>query len=321
MNITHPENRLAYFPITMYSSVMGLTGLAIAYQKALHFFAFPRFVFFILLAVAFTVFLIITVLYSVKAWRYPEEVEKEFNHPVKLNFFAAFSISLLLQSIAFYAVIPFLGAALWFAGTIIHAALTFYAFSVWINRQFEITHKNPAWFIPIVGNILVPVVGVDLMPKEVSLYFFSVGFFFWIVLSSIVFFRLIFNNVLPEKFLPTLFIFIAPAAVGFIAYIRLSASFDMFAGFMLSIALFFSFLMLTMTGTFVKIKFFVSWWAFTFPLTALSIAFQLAYALTGSKVYAAVGLISLAVATAVVLLVSYKTVVQIHLKKICVEEN
>lgn len=48
----------------------------------------------------------------------------------------------------------------------------------------------PAWFIPVVGNIIVPLAGVRFAPAEVSWFFFSIGLVFWIVLLAIVMYRL-----------------------------------------------------------------------------------------------------------------------------------
>jgi len=51
-------------------------------------------------------------------------------------------------------------------------------------------------------------------PADVSWFFFSLGLFFWPVLTAILFYRLIFHGSLPERFMPLCFIFIAPPAVG-----------------------------------------------------------------------------------------------------------
>jgi tellurite resistance protein TehA-like permease len=44
---------------------------------------------------------------------------------------------------------------------------------------YSITSKihfmNPAWFIPVVGNILIPIAGVEYMPKAFSFFYFTVG--------------------------------------------------------------------------------------------------------------------------------------------------
>lgn len=312
--------RIKHFPIPFFAVVMGLSGLAIAYQKAYHLFAFPKIIYEILLFAAAAAFVVITVFYLTKAFLFFEEVKTDFFHPIRINFFAAVSISMLLLSIGFYFYYPLVAMVLWAFGTLIHLFMTFYVVSFWIRHNFEIAHTNPAWFIPIVGNVLVPVVGVDFIPKEVSLYFFSVGMFFWLVLGTIIFYRIVFHHQLPQKFIPTLFIYIAPPAVGFVAYMRMFGAFDMTAMFLLNMALFFTVLLFFMGRSFTGLKFFISWWAFTFPLDAVAIAFMSAYQATGSFFYEALGFVFLAVATLVVSYVAFITVVNIRKKEICVEE-
>ena len=313
-------DRIKHFPIPFFAVVMGLSGLAIAYQKAHHLFAFPKIIYEILMFSAAFVFVVVAFFYLLKAFLFFDEVKSDFFHPIRINFFAAVSISMLLLSICFYSYFPPLSMVLWAFGALLHLFMTFYVVSFWIRNNFEIVHTNPAWFIPIVGNVLVPVVGVDFMPKEVSLYFFSVGMFFWLVLGTIIFYRIVFHHQLPQKFIPTLFIYIAPPAVGFIAYMRIFGAFDFTAMVLLNMALFFTVLLFFMGRSFTGLKFFISWWAFTFPLDAVAIAFMSAYQAGGSVVYKALGLLFLGVTTLVVGYVAVITVINIKKKEICVEE-
>jgi tellurite resistance protein len=48
-------------------------------------------------------------------------------------------------------------------------------------------------------------------------------------LFAIILNRIIFHNQFAPKFMPTLFILIAPPAIGFISYIKLTGSLDFFA--------------------------------------------------------------------------------------------
>ena len=312
--------RIKHFPFAFFAVVMGLRGLAIAYQKAHHLFGAPKIIYELLMFSALAAFIVIATIYLTKTILFFEEVKIDFMHPIRINFFAAISISLILLSIAFYFYFPLFSIILWTFGSAIHLFMTFYVVSFWIRHNFEITHTNPAWFIPIVGNVLEPIVGVDFMQKEVSLYFFSIGIFFWFVLGTIIFYRIIFHHQLAQKFMPTLFIFIAPPAVGFVAYMRIFGAFDFTAMFLLNMALFFTVLLFFMGKSFLGLKFFISWWAFTFPLDAVSIAFMSAYQITSSVIYMTLGLLLLAIASLVVGYVAATTIINIKRKEICIEE-
>jgi tellurite resistance protein len=88
-------------------------------------------------------------------------------------------------------------------------------------KDMDIKSMNPLWFLPIVGNMIAPIAGVKLGYTEFSLFMFSIGFILWGVLFTVIINRIIFHNSLPQKLLPTLFILIAPPAIGFISYTTL----------------------------------------------------------------------------------------------------
>lgn len=305
----------------MYAIIMGLSGLTIVFGKFYHLQWLPRIFFDIMLFFTFGLFLVITVLYGLKAMKHADEVKADFQHRVRINFFSAISISFLLLSIAFMSFWPFLSMILWWLGVILHTYFMLHTISFWIQHNFEIQTMNPAWFIPVVGNILVPIAGVEYMPKAFSFLYFSIGFFFWIVLFSIFLNRVVFHHQMPQKFIPTLFILIAPPAVGFIAYMRIAQSWDAFAIFLLFIGYFFVILLLFLYKSFKNLTFFISWWAFTFPLMAVTIASVVAYQISNAAIYKYLAFILFGIALFTVVFVAWKTIGKIRKSEICVNED
>jgi len=315
------EKKCKYFPITAFSIIMGLSGLTIALGKFYHMQWIPKLFHDISLFFTFALFLVFLVVYGRKTIKYTEEVIVDFSHKIRINFFSAISISFLLLSIAFMAYWPFLSLILWWVGLITHTYLMFYTISFWIQRNIDIKFMNPAWFIPVVGNMLVPIAGVEYMPKAFSFFYFASGFFFWIVLFVIFMNRVIFHHQLPQKFLPTLFILIAPPAIGFIAYIRITQSWDSFAIFLLLMAYFFVILIMFLYKSFHKLKFFISWWAFTFPLMAITIASVVAYQVSDMEIYKYLSFIFFAIAIVFMGFVIVKTAEKVKTGEICVKEE
>lgn len=315
------KEKLRYFPITSYSIIMGLSGLTIALGKFYHMQWLPKIFYDGLLFFTFVLFLVITFLYGLKAIRHFEEVKTDFKHRIRINFFSAISISFILLSIAFMTYWPFLSMVLWWTGLILHTLFMLHTISFWIQHNFEIHTMNPAWFIPVVGNILIPVAGVEYMPRAFSFLFFAVGFFFWIILFAIFLNRAIFHHQLPQKFIPTLFILIAPPAIGFISYIRIAQSWDSFAVFMLFMAYFFVALILFLFKSFKSLQFFISWWAFTFPLMAITIASVVAYQISNQIIYKYLAFILIVLAVLTVGFVAWKTIGKIRHGELCVNED
>ncbi len=315
-----PSNRLQFFPIMMFAIIMGLSGLTIVFQKADEILGFNLGIDTVLAQIDTVLFIGIVVVYLAKTVKYFSEVKKEFSHPVRINFFAASAISFLLLAIVYHPINHSIAFYCFVIGTVMQTFFTFYTISFWINKNMEVQHSNPAWFIPIVGNVLVPVAGAGMADVNLLMYYYAVGLFFWIVLTSILINRIIFHHQLAIKFVPTLFIFIAPPAVAFIAYVKMYGVFDMFASVLFNLALFFSFLLLFMYKNFLNLKFFISWWAFTFPLAAVTIASMLAFKMTQIALYSYFAYFFMFVTTLVVLIVAIRTIQHMMKKEICIAE-
>ncbi|WP_418185683.1 SLAC1 anion channel family protein [Aliarcobacter vitoriensis] len=315
-----PSNRLQFFPIMMFATVMGLGGLTLVFERLYATFNFPKIFATTLISITTILFFTLVFTYLLKIIKYKEEVIKELNHPVRINFFAASSISMLILSATYRDYYMEASEMFFYVGAILHIFFTFYTIRFWINSDFEIVHSNPAWFIPIVGNLIVPIAGMGFVDSQVLIFYFSIGIFFWIILFAIILNRVIFHKSFVAKFMPTMFILIAPPAIGFISYIKLNQTLDFFSQMLFSLAIFFVILLFFMYKNFLKIKFFISWWAFTFPMAAVSLSTILMYDLTRNSFYEILAYILSAMTTIIVLLVTFKTIEHILKKEICIME-
>lgn len=314
------KNRLKFFPVMMYAIVMGMSGLTIMYQKAAIWLAFPHIIGNSLLILTTAIFFIVSFIYIMKYFKYTMAIKKEFAHPVRINFFAAISISMLMLAIIYKEYYPLISASFWYPGAILHFYLTMHTIAYWINNNQELDHSNPAWFIPIVGNVLAPIAGVGFASQGILMYFFSVGIFFWMILFAVLLNRIIFHNQLAIKFMPTMFILIAPPAVGFIAYFKMFDVVDTFAIVLFNLALFFTLLVAFMYNNFIKIKFFISWWAFVFPLAAMAISSMLLYHQTGDFLLLILSYTMVSITSIVILIVGYQTLIHMNKAEICIQE-
>lgn len=312
------ESRLQYLPVTFFAMVMGLCGLAIAWHRAEGIFRIDLPVSDVPLLLAVLTFASLLGLYGLKVLRFGDAVRAELGNPVTLNFFPAVSISFILLSIAFLPRLPGLAGGLWVVGSSLHLLLTLYVMGVWFHHQhFEIQHINPAWFIPVVGNVLVPIAGVPLGFTELSWFFFSVGMMFWLLLFAIILYRVLFHNPLPERLMPTFFILIAPPAVGFVAYIKLAGGLDPFAHVLYHVGLFLTLLLVTQASRFFGLQYYLSWWAYSFPLAAITIATMVMYEQTRTYAFAAIAWALLTLVTLMVVYLLYRTFLAARAGTIC----
>jgi len=123
----HPPSvstgRLAHLPVSLFGSVMGYSGLALAWRLAASEFGLPGWIGEALAFVAVSVFLLLTLCYAIKCIESPEAVRAEFAHPVAVNFFGTPIISLLLLPAVVAPYSAALTKALWLIGTVSIAEL------------------------------------------------------------------------------------------------------------------------------------------------------------------------------------------------------
>lgn len=282
------------------------------------------------------IFSCLLVCYIGKIIKHFDAFKGDITHQVKINFLSTIPIGALLlvayfgdmplslhagsmpestdsavaSPISFWLYLTLL--VVFYLAAALQLGFSLYVMRFWFKNPMKMTLLSPAWFIPIVGNLIVPVSGVKLLesyelmrwqgalalgadtmqnplllapPTDMLLFFFSIGCFFWLILCALVMGRLIFEQSLESKFIPTLFIFIAPPSVFVLDFALLFGSGALGAPLVLMvyyIALFFALLLLALSKIFLQLGFAPSWWAFTFPLCAFSLAsFECGYVWLG----------------------------------------
>lgn len=316
-----PHSKLEHFPVPLFASVMGTTGLAIAWQKAHAVLGAPAVIGDAVRVLATLLFASLAVAYALKWLRHRQAALAESRHPVRINFVSTISISLLLLSTSWLAVAPRLASATWALAALLHLALTLRTISSWIHHtHYDIKHVNPAWFIPVVGNIIVPIAGVKIASPELSWFFFSIGIVFWGILLTIVMLRLFFHEPLPVRMAPTMFIVLAPPSVGFVAWTELVGGVDAFGRILFYIALFLALVLASNALRFIRLPFFISSWAYSFPLAALTIASITMFQHLGGTTLAVIALVLLSVLSIVLVLLAARTIAAAWRNQICVPE-
>ena len=283
MSSTSNNPFISELPISAFAVVMGLSGLTLIWGRVAVLEWLPGVAEPIALGLAALtglVFVVLLALYIKKWAGNHQHVYSEWQHPVKSAFFAAVSISFaLLATVALGAFAP-LAMPLWMIGAVLQVVAMTMMLNAWVHREsLQAAHATPPWFIPAVGNVLLPMAGVRLGFLDVSWWFFAVGILFWLMLLTLVLNRLLFvQPTLPERMIPTLCILLAPPAVSFLSWLQLSGQhpgadpLDAFAHILYGIALFFALFLAIQIPRFAKLPFYLSWWAFSFPTAAFTTA-------------------------------------------------
>lgn len=272
---------LAAPPVSAFAMVMGLSGLSLAWTKFSHITQLSYAQDFALAfgALAALVFVVLALGLIRKQIQQPEKLAEEWSHPVKSSFFGAISVGVCLLSAVIFSYSPMVAEYIWLFGASLHLIAMLAVLNAWVHREsLQPSHACPVWFIPAVGNVVIPLGGVKLGYIEISWFFFGVGLIFWLVLLSLVMYRLMFvQPPLPDRLKPTMAIFLAPPTVAFSSWLALTSQtgdqpLDSTGHLLIAIGFFFAFFLLTQFRKFAQLPFFMSWWAYSFPSASFTIA-------------------------------------------------
>ncbi len=268
--------QLDYFPVGLFGSVMGLTGLSIAWRLAHARYGSPAWAAVVIGAVAVIAFVAVALGYAVKLATAPDAVRAEFRHPVAGNLFGTLLISLLLLPLVLIPVSMRLAQVMWGVGALGMVVFAWTIVSRWMSDRQQVAQATPAWIIPVVGLLDVPLAlpSLGLPPMHgVMVLGLAVGLFFAVPLFTLIFSRLVFEPPMPDALQPSLLILVAPFAVGLSTYVVTTGQVDLFAQSLYVLTLF---VLAVLLGRLRHLPsccpFRVSWWAVSFPLAASAIA-------------------------------------------------
>ena len=271
LQTAHDAPPLVHLGPQWFAPVMGWTGLALAWHRAGDRFGpLADTVALSCGLIALSVFLVVLAASLLRAWRHPQALAEDLAHPVRHAFVAALPVSMILLATLGSALYGQSTAvtALWLAGAVLQASVTAWLVSRWFSGGLKWPAVTPVLYIPIVGNLLVPLAGDTLGWPATAWFFFGIGAFFWPVVTAMVLVRKI-QQPLPDRLQASWFITIAPPAVAGTGAVALGAPAEVLLA-ALGVAGIFAVASVTRVPTIARQPFAMPLWAISFPLAALS---------------------------------------------------
>ncbi len=306
-----PGGMLEYLPVGLFGSVMGLAGLSVAWRLAHEHFGVWASVSQWTGAVAMVVFALVGGGYFIKTVTAPQAVRAEFVNPIAGNLFATILISLVLVPIVLAPISLLFARIMWAAGAIGMTLFAWFVLSRWMRVRQQVTHATPAWLVPVVGMLNVPLAMPSLELTAwhgVMVLSLAIGLFFTLPLFTLIFSRLVFESPLPDELQPSLLILLAPFAVGTSTCIVATGHVDLFSNSLFALTLF---MLTVLLGRLRHLgaccPFRVSWWSVSFPLAACAIAGLRIAAAVRSTATDLIAIVLLGLASLVVALLLLRT--------------
>ena len=301
-----------------FSPVMGLCGLALAWQAAAPALGeLATGAALVLSGLALLVALGLAAASLLRWQRYPQALDEDLKHPVRHAFVATVPVSLLLLATCAQA-LGLDGTAvrgLWWAGSGLQLWATLWVLGRWLAPAVGPQAAagglwpgvTPVLFVPVVGNVVAPLAGVGLGYGAWSATQFGIGALFWPVVLTLVLARRLAHSPVPDRLLPTWTIAVAPPAVIGLALLQFQAPVWL-AQACWGVALFTLLWVGAQGKRLLAQPFGLAFWALSFPLAAFTALTLRLAALQGLAPMQTAGLLVLAVASLVVVGLALATV-------------
>lgn len=217
---------------------------------------------------------IILVIVLCKIIIYPGQVKQELKNPVVASVFPTITMGSMLLSTYLKPYFPTAAYWMWNISVIVHLYLMI-KFTLNYILKFNMKNVFPSWFIVyvgiVVGSVTAPVFSMEVVGK--ILFWIGLISYFGILPLALIKIRL---KTIPEPALPTIAIFAAPVALCLAGYINsfeiknITIIIGLAALSQLSYVL-----VLLKLPKLLKLKFYPSFSAFTFPLVITAISLKL----------------------------------------------
>jgi tellurite resistance protein len=298
-------------PASFFAIVLGLGGLASAWRGASRAYAVSPWLSDALLVLTAALWIALFAAQVVKAVTAPGRLRGELDHPVEGSLAALAPASLL--AIAAMTAVHYrdLAQVLFWIGAAAQVVFAVWVVGRWLGTRVDPKLVTPALYLPAsVGNLVAAVAAGAVGRSDAGWLFFGAGAVLWLVLAAVLLVRYLSEGELAPWLRPLLALELAPPAFALLAWQSLQGgASDPVPRGLLGVALFVGLVLVRLAGRFRDVPFTAAWWAFTFPVAALSAAALRTASSAPESIAADLALPLFIVANALVAAVAYKTVV------------
>lgn len=202
-----------------------------------------------------------------------KEFKEEMKNPIVASVIPTYSMTIMLLSGYLKAFVGNVANIFWYIGVFLHILFIIY-FTVKFVFSFELKNVFASWFIVYVGIVVASVTG-KAFNESIGKIAFIFGLISYFILLFVVLKR-IKNIDIPEPALPTSIILAAPGSLCLAGYMSIYDNKNIYLTIgllILSQVIYFAILFLL--TKMLKLKFYPSYSAFTFPLVISAIGLKL----------------------------------------------
>lgn len=217
--------------------------------------------------------IIFLILILLKVVLYPQLIKDDFKNPVIASSSGTFSMSLMILSTYLMPFIPGISYTIWIIGIVLHILLIIYFTYHFIVHNFDISNVYPSYWIVYVGITMAAITANVHGINDADFIFFIIGFIGMLVSTPLVLYREFIYDKIPEMNRPLTCIFTALFSILIVGYVN---SADIISNEFLTVlytiaSIFYIFAIYKLIRN-IKIRFYPSFAAFTFPFVISALA-------------------------------------------------
>lgn len=218
----------------------------------------------------FAGFLLVLVL--LKLFMFPEMIKEDMKNPIMASVAGTFSMAIMILSTY---VKPFIGNAafvIWIVGIVLHVALIIYFTKAFI-LNLQMPKVFASYYIVYVGIAVAAITAPAYSQTGIGSAAFWFGFVTLILLLVLVTYRYVKFKAVPDPAKPLICIYAAPMSLCLAGYVQsvTPKSYGMLIGMFAVASVLYVFALVKAVG-YLKLPFFPSYAAFTFPFVISAIA-------------------------------------------------
>ncbi|MEE3489845.1 MAG: TDT family transporter [Methanobrevibacter sp.] len=217
--------------------------------------------------------IIFLILILLKVVLYPQLIKDDFKNPVIASSSGTFSMSLMILSTYLMPFMPGISYTIWIIGIVLHILLIIYFTYHFIVHNFDISNVYPSYWIVYVGITMAAITANVHGINDADFIFFIIGFIGMLVSTPLVLYREFIYDKIPEMNRPLTCIFTALFSILIVGYVN---SADIISNEFLTVlysiaSIFYIFAIYKLIRN-IKIRFYPSFAAFTFPFVISALA-------------------------------------------------
>lgn len=322
------------FGLNWFTTVMGIGIVTALTYTSPYAFPWQHQIGAILFGLLNVVFIASLGLWLVRWLRHPDAARADFQDPKRVLFYGAFAMAINVVGNSYFLIATHLfnpltalaiSKGLWVVGTLVSIlTVTVVPYLLFVKHQVEMKDTLATWLIPVVPPIVAAATGTNLIPywgpsgvqfalTVLIIAMLGVTFFLFLMISSLVYSRLVYHQRLSGEVTPSLWVEIGPIGMAMATLSTLPLkSQAIFApylgvlhmvGIILSMALWgiglwwivisslYSLWHLTRNGD--GLNFNLGWWSYVFPIGSFTTGTYALGHLTNTPFFVIAGFIQL----------------------------